>query len=90
MTDEELRAAHKRSFRNKSCIETSVLVGCFYCKRIYAATHVLEWVRTDETALCPKCGIDAVIGDAAGIDLTPEFLKAMHEYWFLRTVKVLV
>ena len=35
-----------------------------------------------ETALCPYCGIDAVIGDACGLDISPEVLKALHKIWF--------
>lgn len=42
----------------------------------------LELVDFDLTALCPYCGIDAVIGESAGYPLTEEFLKKMRDYWF--------
>lgn len=35
-----------------------------------------------ETALCPRCGIDSVLGDASGLQLTDEFMKAMQLHWF--------
>lgn len=40
---------------------------------------------TDEngvTALCPRCGVDAVIGSDAGYPLTNLFLKKMRQHWF--------
>jgi len=40
----------------------------------------------EETAFCPKCGIDSVIGDASGFEMTPALLHAMHEFWFEREV----
>ena len=45
-------------------------------------TVPLEWVDFDLTALCPYCGIDAVIGESAGYPLTEEFLEKMRDYWF--------
>jgi hypothetical protein len=33
-------------------------------------------------ALCPHCGIDSVIGDASGYEISPTFLARMHEAWF--------
>ena len=45
-------------------------------------TKELEWVDFDLTALCPYCGIDAVIGESAGYPLTEELLKKMRDYWF--------
>jgi dephospho-CoA kinase len=40
----------------------------------------------EDTAVCPKCGIDAVIGDASGYEMTSALLHAMHEFWFERKV----
>ncbi|KAB0489149.1 cytoplasmic protein, partial [Pseudomonas vancouverensis] len=34
------------------------------------------------TALCPKCGIDSVIGSASNAPVNPEFLLKMYEHWF--------
>lgn len=39
-----------------------------------------------KTAICPKCGTDAVIGSETGCPVTSEaFLKAMHTRWFQYT-----
>jgi hypothetical protein len=36
-----------------------------------------------QTALCPKCGIDSVLGSNSGYPVTEiGFLKEMKSYWF--------
>ncbi len=42
---------------------------------------------TGQTALCPKCGIDSVIGDACGYALTFQFVKDMQDHWFDKGVE---
>jgi hypothetical protein len=51
------------------------------------ADEIDEWTDIDnplaeQTALCPRCGIDSVIGDKAGFPITPEFLDEMNRTWF--------
>ncbi len=63
------------------------MCGCFYCLKTFPPSEIEQW--TDEpnggsTAICPKCGIDAVIGDASGYELNDQFLFAMHHWWFER------
>ena len=53
----------------------------------YSPREIEEWVDADETgegqtALCPRCGIDSVIGSASGYPITKEFLEAMNRRWF--------
>ena len=52
----------------------------------YAPAKVEEWVNDDggDTAICPLCAVDSVIGDASGVELSQQFLLAMHERWFKR------
>ena len=61
-------------------------VGCFHCESIYDPGEIVEWVDTREgvgqTALCARCGIDAVIPVRPGIDVT--FLREMHWTWFMQ------
>jgi hypothetical protein len=80
-------AAHKRCIRNRAEIEASDACGCFYCKAVFPAGEIDEWTdidnpRAEQTALCPRCGIDSVIGDKAGFRITPEFLDEMHRAYF--------
>jgi hypothetical protein len=38
--------------------------------------------NTETTAACPRCSIDAVVGDAAGDSIRPSLLSDMNRYWF--------
>jgi hypothetical protein len=38
--------------------------------------------KRDQTAMCPDCGIDSVIGSRSGYPITIDFLKRMHGRWF--------
>lgn len=54
----------------------------------FAPTEIKEWVdiRGDGelgvTALCPHCGIDAVLPENDTIAIAPPLLDAMRAYWF--------
>lgn len=73
---------HKKSSLNRKEIETSKLCGCYYCLDIFFSREILEWCDKGETALCPKCGIDSVIGDTDVI-ITEQLLKKMKKHWFV-------
>lgn len=79
-----LRRAHAAAFQNRKTVEESRQCACFFCNSIFPANEVTAWCHDAQadTALCPRCGIDSVIGDAAGYPLVPEFILAMHRYWF--------
>lgn len=81
-------AAHKFSCNHMAQLKQDRVCGCFYCRRIFDPAEIEEWLIADNdcdregTALCPHCGIDAVIGESSGYPITTEFLEAMHRYWF--------
>lgn len=77
-----VRLAHKRSSYNRAEIERSGKCGCFYCKEIFGAKEVVDFLAREETALCPRCMIDSVIGDASGFEINGAFLDEMHRWWF--------
>lgn len=84
---EDIREAHKHSSSHRAEIEASEACGCFYCCSTFKPSDVSDW--TDEnvggigqTALCPRCGIDSVIGSRAGFSVDLEFLRAMKSFWF--------
>jgi hypothetical protein len=56
--------------------------GCFYCGHLFMPKEITDWVDENQTALCPRWGIDSVIGSVAGFPLTKEFLDEMHRYCF--------
>lgn len=86
MTTPDYIRAHRHSMYNREEILLSERCGCFYCGAMFRPTEVKDW--TDEwegigqTALCPKCGIDAVIGSQLDYPITIEFLELMKTHWF--------
>jgi len=50
------------AFRNKKALSASDECGCYHCGRVYHPQEIKTWVgKEGEEALCPYCGIDAVI-----------------------------
>ena len=82
MRDRLLNNIYRRTLGNRKEIAKSSMCGCISCRTIFAATEVVDYIDAGLTALCPRCGIDAVIGDAAGVELTAELLAAMNKKYF--------
>jgi hypothetical protein len=81
--DDPIKLAHKHSSSHSQEIAKSRLCGCFYCLAVFAPSEIEEWCDNGNTAICPKCSVDAVIGDASKFPITsPEFLAKMHQHWF--------
>ncbi len=74
--------AHKHCKNHHAELERSELCGCFYCMRIFPSSSVHEWIDGGQTAMCPHCEIDSVIGSASGYPISKEFLERMHAHWF--------
>jgi hypothetical protein len=75
-------AAHKHSSRHRAEIEASTQCACFFCFRSFAATDIKTWIDGNQTALCPKCGVDSVLGSASTHRLDIAFLRGMHQHFF--------
>ncbi len=83
MKEYRLIKAHDFSANHKGTLLKDKKCGCFYCQKIFNPEKIEEWIDDiSGTALCPYCGIDAVVGESSGFLITDEFLKEMHDYWF--------
>ena len=76
--DNEYVIAHKHSIFHKSEILRSDICGYFQCLKVFQPSQIIEWTdqnleAKEETALCPKCVIDSVIGSASGFPITKEY-----------------
>ncbi len=82
--DEKCQYFHTFSLANKKDIETSHRCGCFFCLKTFDKTEITEWLhdKNDETAICPYCGVDAVLPDSK-VKLSEHFLEEMYRVWFL-------
>ena len=82
----DMVVAHKHSSNHRDEVERSDRCGCFYCSSTYAPSAIIEWVDEIDgrgtTALCPRCGIDSVIGSADSYPLDRDFLSKMNKHWF--------
>lgn len=83
-----LQSAHTHCFRNRAEVSASTWCGCFYCRTVFPASEIAEWTDSaagiETTALCPRCGIDSVIGDRSGYEISAAFLEEMHLRFFMR------
>jgi transcription elongation factor Elf1 len=82
-TNDIIIKSHKHTIHHKNEVLKSDICGCFYCTSTFQAIEILEWTDEGETALCPNCGIDSVIGNNSGYPVSNiDFLKQMHKHWF--------
>lgn len=49
----------KYATNNKLALNNASECACIYCLRKYHPSLIVEWV--EETAICPYCGIDAIV-----------------------------
>ena len=83
----DIREAHAHSINHRREVLASSLCGCFYCCATFTPSEIFDWIdqRADgegQTALCPKCGIDSVIGNKSGYEISEKFLSDMNSHWF--------
>ena len=79
--------------RHRHLLAESDRAGCFHCGAIFPPSEITDWVDeppavssgavTEDgvTALCPKCGIDAVLPSAKA-SISAELLAQMAEHYF--------
>lgn len=83
MSNYDLEKAHSFSSDNKIALKKDKICGCFYCMKIFEPEKIRKWIPDNEqTAVCPYCGIDSIIGESSGFPVTKDFLKEMHLRWF--------
>lgn len=86
MTTVDVLHAHKHSSWHRNEILASKHCGCFYRCEVFDPAEIKEWVdefnAVGQTAICPRCGIDSVLGSNSGYPITMDFLRAMKGKWF--------
>ncbi len=79
--------AHKHSFKNRNELLRSTACGCFNCLKIFPPYKIKHWTdfndhEIGETGLCYYCGIDSILGDKSGYDISDSFLRLMNQIYF--------
>ena len=88
----DVREAHEHCTLHREELGQSTVCGCFHCCTIFPPAEITEWIdpapemrdngMQGKTALCPRCGIDSVMGDRSGYPITKDFLEEMRAHWF--------
>jgi hypothetical protein len=93
-----LVAAYRYTTNNWEQIQASKSCGCCNCVQVFPADEVVAWTGLDmhnaedpaaiaqQTAMCPRCGSEAVLGDKSGYPINAQFLGRMNEAWFQKTL----
>ena len=71
-------SALKHASNHRAELDQSAHCGCFSCFRRFVTADIRAWIDKNQTALCPRCGIDTVIGAAAGFTLDDRFLRNLN------------
>lgn len=77
----ELDRLHALASHHRQAVQLSAIIGCFYCLGVSDPARIKEWVDRGQTALCPRCSIDAVL-PGSEVELTLDMLQAMKAHWF--------
>ena len=80
----QLIEAFNSAKNNREQIMAGERCGCFSCKNIFLTNEIDYWILNEirDTALCPYCYLDSVLGEKSGFPITNEFLTAMNNYWY--------
>ncbi len=84
----DLKKAHGFCTGNADSLENDKVCGCFYCLKIFSPAEIVDWIKErngGNTARCPYCGVDSVIGESSGFPINGEFLSQMRKYRFLES-----
>lgn len=71
----------KLSYKNKQSILNSNNCGCFYCLSIFSKDQIKFWIDDNNTAVCPKCNVDSVLGDSV-CEINIDFLEKANNIAF--------
>ena len=85
-----LKKIHDECGWHDEAILKSKICGCFHCLSIFPPGSIKKWIdeRDDcprgpgKTAVCPNCGIDAVLPDTIDHEITKDFLAKMQNEFF--------
>lgn len=76
-------AFFKTTSYHRKEIEAGEFITCYYCFGLSSVKSIKEWCDRGQTAICPKCGIDAVVPyDDMNHEDQSKQLKEAHEIGF--------
>ena len=83
-----IKKMYKFSSNHRELILNSPFCGCFHCRNsCIMVRDIVEWVDNGKTAICPKCGVDAILPGILEVPVTEGFLDQMNRYFFQQRIK---
>lgn len=73
------------AMKNRSQQASSKSAICYHCAGSFSASEVSQYTDSGQTALCPKCGVDAVLFESSGHPMTQEFARLAGAHWLGKT-----
>ena len=70
-----VRKAPMYAMKNKENLTSRC--GCYHCMELFGLQEIVQWTDAEQTAICPQCGVDAVLPIADA-----ELLQKVNDYWF--------
>lgn len=70
---------------NRRLVANANRCGCFYCGSTFGPSDIEEWLHEpdgEDTAICPYCGVDAVIVGSNSFPLSTALLSQLYMEWF--------
>ena len=87
MKDLILENYHRMSFKNKERLESANICCCFHCLKKFKPEKITRYSLEEDgsqTAYCPYCSIDSVLGFDEISFKEKLILKAMKKYFFTK------
>jgi len=89
-TNIKFKQIHSKCGWHEKAVQQSHICGCFHRISLFPPSEIEEWIDEPDdcprgpgrTAICPKCGIDAVLPESQLYDINHELLEAMNKEWF--------
>ena len=85
LSEKEMESYYSRTHGNDREILNSDTCSCLFCRQTYSARDVSDWVSNDDgslNAICPICGMEAVVGDKKKDRISHEDLKQLNLRFF--------
>lgn len=57
----DLDRFHSLAKNNKGLIQFFGEGNCFHCLKTCSSSEINEWTDSENTAICPHCGIDSIL-----------------------------
>ena len=89
----DLESIWRYCTHHRDLLARSDRAGCFHCGAVFSPSEITEWIdeppakpsggvtASGVTALCSRCGMDAVLPSAT-VSISPDLLAEMAEHYF--------